>query len=240
MASLEDRLLAAGELALPPAPDLADAVVAGVGRRWRRARRLRFAAFAAAACTLAAAGAGAASPALRDLVRDLFRIGGVSIERVEALPETPLRRPPQLGDPVTLAQARRLAPFQLVTPAGLGAPDAVYHRPRTPGDMVTMRWGPAERPRLLLSQWLSHAWDFRKIVPLETRVTPVEVDGEHAGVWIDGAAHGVWYLGLDGRDRTEPFVLAGNTLVWEVGDISYRLEAGVGLDEARRLAESLR
>ena len=38
----------------------------------------------------------------------------------------------------------------------------------------------------------------------------------------------------------QPLLVEGHALVWEEGDITYRLETSLSLDEAVKIAESLR
>jgi hypothetical protein len=48
------------------------------------------------------------------------------------------------------------------------------------------------------------------------------------------------YFDPAGNFREESLRLAGNTLLWEAGGITYRLEADVSKDEAVRIASTLR
>jgi hypothetical protein len=50
----------------------------------------------------------------------------------------------------------------------------------------------------------------------------------------------VTYVGRDGVERTGTARLAGPTLIWSSGELTYRLEGLADLAEARTVAESLR
>lgn len=66
---------------------------------------------------------------------------------------------------------------------------------------------------------------------LASNTSIIEVDvGGHLGLWIDGAPHQVMYEAGDGDIAVER--VAGNTLLWEVGDVLYRLEGFDNLDDA--------
>ena len=60
-------------------------------------------------------------------------------------------------------------------------------------------------------------------------------------LWLEGARHTLQYLDPDGSIRTElERTVKGNTLVWEIGDVTYRLETSLPREEAFKIAESLR
>ena len=70
---------------------------------------------------------------------------------------------------------------------------------------------------------------------LGSNTSIIEVDvGGHLGLWIDGAPHQVMYETSDGSVVVER--VAGNTLLWEVGPVLYRLEGFDNLDDAIKFA----
>lgn len=69
----------------------------------------------------------------------------------------------------------------------------------------------------------------QKTLGSSTSIIEVDVAG-HLGLWIDGAPHEVMYESSDGHVVVER--VAGNTLLWEVGDVLYRLEGFDNLDDA--------
>lgn len=73
----------------------------------------------------------------------------------------------------------------------------------------------------------------RKTLGSSTSVIEVDVAG-HLGLWIDGAPHEVMYVTSDGGVAVER--VAGNTLLWEVGEVLYRLEGFDNLDDALTFA----
>jgi hypothetical protein len=69
----------------------------------------------------------------------------------------------------------------------------------------------------------------QKTLGSSTSIIEVDVVG-HLGLWISGAPHEVMYEASDGHVVVER--VAGNTLLWEVGDVLYRLEGFDNLDDA--------
>ncbi len=69
----------------------------------------------------------------------------------------------------------------------------------------------------------------QKTLGSSTSIIEVDVAG-HLGLWISGAPHEVMYEASDGHVVVEQ--VAGNTLLWEVGDVLYRLEGFENLADA--------
>jgi hypothetical protein len=70
-------------------------------------------------------------------------------------------------------------------------------------------------------------------------VEEVTVGGE-PGYWFSGEPHFFTYIDADGQFREERTRLAGNTLIWQRGDLTLRLEGQLPKEEAVRIAESMR
>jgi len=152
-----------------------------------------------------------------------------------------------LGTAVSLDDAARIGGLDLVLPPdpAIGPPDAVY----TLADRVALVW--SERPGLpadpdygvglLLSEFRGHVDDgyYQKTLDSSARVTPVTVNG-HSGYWISGAPHFFYYVDPSGKVVDDSHRIAGDTLIWADGDVTYRLESQLPLEAAIRLAESLR
>ncbi len=154
----------------------------------------------------------------------------------------------RFGDAVTLAEARARAGYPLLVPSDprLGPPDAVWI-----DDLkrVTMVWIP--RPGLppesqsglglVVSQFPGRIDPgyFEKILHPGTTIEPVTVDG-HDGYWISGSPHEFVYVDPGNDVVFDSRRLAGDTLAWSADGTTYRVEAGLGKDEAIRIAESLR
>jgi hypothetical protein len=166
----------------------------------------------------------------------------VEIVRVDELPVVERQDiPPFLGERVTLAEARRRVEFAIAWPRGEGEPDEVYVRDYPPGGAVTLVYGTAARPRLVLTEWRGRTTEpvFLKTAAPATRIEQVNVDVS-PGVWLSGAPHTVVSAARDGDEYEETLWLAGNVLVWERGGRAFRLEADIGKDDALRLAEDTR
>jgi hypothetical protein len=242
MTDLEQRLAGLrDDVAWPPTPDLATAVVVRLAAEPRPAPRrlpLRLRPQAALAVLVIVAtvlATLAAAPGVRARIADWLGIGAVRIERVERLPEVD----PAAGleTRTTLAAARRAVRVPVPTVGALGAPDAVYVDRRAPGGSATLVYRPrpglpAASPGIGALLTVLPGGDpsvVKKVLGAATTVESVDVDGGF-GVFISGAAHVVG----------PPDRLAGNTVLWVRGDTTYRLESALGRDAALRLARSLR
>ena len=219
MNDLERALVALGhELDLPPAPDLAAAVRPRLRRRSRR--RL---ALAAALALLAAAAVALAVPGARSAILRFFHLRGASVTIVDRLPEVPLRSTLP-GEPSSVAAA----PFRVLLPEG-ERPDEV----RLDAGSVWLRYGPASHPRLVVAETRTGGpWFVKKAAATGTTVRYASV-GRDPALWIEGAPH---QLALPAGETR----LAGNTLVWQHGPLTLRVEADVDLARARALATSFR
>jgi len=237
MTSLELQLRnLSDEIAFPVTPDLAAAAGRIAGARTRPARRRRRTLALAFAVVLAvAAGVLAFSPGARSAFLEFFRLEGATISRVESLPQVePVAL--DLGERVSRAEAERRVGFDVLGIDG-EEPDAIYVRGSR---LVSLLYGPLDEPRLLLSQHHAEVWDgfVKKAAGSGTTIEPVTVSGE-PGYFVSGDPHFVMYL-EDGLIQDEPASLAGNTLLWNRGELLLRLEADITRDEALELAESVR
>lgn len=236
-------------LDVPAVPELAPAVVRRLRKQPRRRVRLGFTplrrrslALGFALLFVLAAGTAIAS-----------RLGvrGVKIIITPSPSLTPAPSPNlDLGFPVTLEQARRMAGFPVASPPEeLGPPDEIYlggrptlrvtylyrARPGLPaapgtdlGALVMQFHGQVERNVLL------------KVVEGDaSRLKSVTVGGS-PGIWIEGPTHFVAFLDPSGTFIQDTVRLAGNVLLWERGDVTLRLESALPLEDALRVAESIR
>ena len=249
MTELELQLLALrDEVAWPPTPDLAGAVQArvalepregaGRGRRPWLPSRLVPALVAALVVLVAFAALLAASPGVRATLRDWLGIGSVRIVRVHTLPDlAPVRRL-ELGRRATAAQAAAHLGSPIATVHALGHPEAIYLGDGPPV-RVSLVYG--ARPGLppgvagvgaLLDEIQGNATAFiEKFVAGGVPITPVRVYGAR-GYFI-AAPHAVSL-----PDELRPRI-AGNTVVWLHGTVTYRLETKLGRAAAVRLAETV-
>jgi hypothetical protein len=210
-----------------------------------RARALRVA-LAGLALVVLLTGALTFSPSARRAVADWLGLRGVRIERGDA--PLPVGSRLHLGRRVDLGAARRLAGFDVLTlpERRFGAPDEVYVADTAHGRRVTLVYAPsADLPAaargvgLLLTQFRADvdADYIRKVVSNGGSIDALTIDGER-GYWL-GGPHAVWFADADGRFFSDRARLAGDTLLWERGPLTLRLESGLSRDEAVRLAASL-
>jgi hypothetical protein len=237
VSELEQALVALGrDLDVPEAPDLTAAVLARIEHRRRRpAQRW---ALAVALAVLAGAAATLAIPDARSALFRVLHIGGAQIERVDELPEVPVRDLEEsLGRRVSLDVARRDAGFDVRVPDD--APDRVYLGDR---GTVWFVFGTPERVRLLVAQTPHHSIDqglfLKKLAAGGTRVEPVRVGGSR-GVYLSGEPHFLLLLDELGYPVEESARLARNVLLWDARGVAYRLEGEFTLRRALDLAESL-
>jgi hypothetical protein len=202
-------------------------------------RPLRVALIAALVLLLAAGTVLAASRA----AREFFGLRGATVERTATPPPALDRHVLALGRRVSVAEARRAAPFPLLVPAALGEPDAAH----VLGEEVSLAYEP--RPGLpearqlglglLVTEVPGTTVVIGKLAPPTTRVQPVRV-GPYRGIWIEGAPHFFGYRDSDGRFREGTLRAAGNVLLLERGDVLVRLEGELTRDRAIAIARSLR
>jgi hypothetical protein len=236
-----ERELRALRVGWPETPDLAGAVVARLPERPpRRWLWLDWPAWRVAVALGAVLVAVVmAVPPARSAVLDLLGFGSVRIERAEPRPSE-FGSDLALGEPVTLATARRRADFPVLVPEAVGRPDAVYldDAPRR----VDLVYRPREGlPRLLISEFRAVATPMiEKTIGEATRIERLTVGGDPA-FFITGADHGFAYLLPSGDANFETQRLAGPTLLVERADgVLLRVEGRLTREQAVRIAESVR
>ena len=223
-----------GELDYPQTPDLVGRVRQRLaeGRRplgWRRPLVIALAAL------LVAVAAVMAVPQARSEILDWFGVGGVTIRYVDELPPVEKQQADlQLGERMSLEEARELSSFEIRVPTrkGLEEPD-VYR-----GDFgqVSFLYGSEDKPRLLITQLLGTG-SLEKLLQDElTEVELVNVGGAE-GVWLEGGGHVVFFPSIGAETQR----LAGNVLILERKDaVTVRIEADVPKDVAVRIFRSMR
>jgi Domain of unknown function (DUF4367) len=234
----------------PPTP-------AARARRWLAGlagwRRL---AAAGLAVVLLAAAVLVASPGTREAVARRLGLRGIGVELGGPPPPTVTTTPGGrlelgLGERVTLEEARRRVDWPVLVPgaAGLGRPDAVYVDEVVPsGGRVDLVYrarpglpaSPFTDVGLLITEFQGQPTpEFLKKVTRLGVVEEVTVGGE-PGYWFSGEPHFFTYQDAAGTLREEQTRLAGNTLIWQRGDLTLRLEGELPKEEAIRIAESMR
>ncbi len=266
MADLELLLRDLGERAEFPGDDTLAARVLDrlaaepkvVALEGRRRSRVRQALVAAAAAILVFAAALVVSPDARDAVADFFGIGDVRIQPavdlgVDARPRVVVT----VGAALEAALGRQLPSvaaatdatgFLLQVPSALGPPDSVHVLRSAAGAAATLRWAPsdalpptadpdtgalltvlrAEVETGLVDKHLDPATTYERIAI-----------GDRPAVLLTGGPHVVLLRGADGAVIEQTTRLAGTTLLWTVGDLTYRLEAELPRDELLAIADSI-
>lgn len=267
--AIEESLeLLAAETLYPPTPDIARSVMKRLGERPRWQGQRTFAwgmAVLAFVLVILVAAPGVRAEILRFLQVGVVQIlisppvltatptatAEINLASTAApttaQPGTTLPRPPSatptfissllpLGEEISLEAAGELAGFSLLTPGyppDLGAPDRVYFQSQ--GPVVVMAWlepGTGEQVRMSLHAIGPDSIALRKHQPEIIQETTV--NGGYA-VWTVGP----YLLETTSGEYSYFRLVDGHTLIWDVGEITYRLESALPLEEAVRVAESL-
>ena len=228
MPDLERELRAlADAIAFPETPEVAVQVRRRLPPHAHSTRPRRLA--LVAAVLLAVLVAALAVPQARTAIFRFFGIGAVRVEFVERLPAVEPGAPLPLGKRIAADEA----PLPVLDSDLLGAPDGIYAN----GNVVTVLWGSPGSVRLLLTEIGGAPLPpevVKKVVATTTHASFIEITGASGpGAWIEGAPHALFLPGAPPR-------LAANTLVWRRGELTLRLEGAASVDEAVRIAESLR
>ena len=258
----DDLILALNELGdaldLPPGDPVAATIArirttrtpSGNDRpRWRPGPHARRVLLAAAAALLVGLAATLLTPASRHAVARWLGIGSVTVTYTGEVPAAG-DRTYELGTPVSLAHAAGRADaagWRLEAPSAAGVPARAFVG--RPAGAVNLVWAPsAEQPEiadsgigLLLTAMpgTTDAGGMSKQATGGTTIQLVRV-GDHAGYWIEGEPHEVVITDRNGDFVHDSSRLAGNTLIWTDGDVTYRLESALDRDEAIDLASTLR
>ncbi|MEU4420708.1 hypothetical protein AB0F81_08785 [Actinoplanes sp. NPDC024001] len=221
---------------VPDAVDQRRAIRARLARPAPRKRVRLLLAAATAALVATVTLVAPARAAVVEVVGDLLRVAGIEVRREPpsgALPATPSPLPSSRT--ADLAEAERLAGFPVRVPEVLGEPEQVVladpDQSGAPRVVTLVYRGGSVR----LDQFAG------RLEPAFMKTAPdaVWVD-ELPGIWLP-EPHPVTYLDKDRTPRVETARLAGPTLVWEVPNgVTYRLEGFTDLQEALRVAQSVR
>lgn len=231
----------------PATPDLRSAVAARLAQgRPGQPQAARRWAYALAALLVMIVSVGSV-PQVRAGVGEWLRVGAVRIllrspePAATVQPVTPTPIPDlvtwqQLGGATTLAGAADAARFDLFLPAypaDLGPPDRVFVQ-ELGAPSVVLIWLAQDDTTVDLALFEMGANAIVHKVEPRT-LQEVTVRGQR-GVWATGP-----YLVVLGSGAVEIRRLTdGDVLIWEERDVTYRLETRAGLEEALRIAESLR
>ncbi len=148
----------------------------------------------------------------------------------------------------SFVEAERVTGLELPSSSVLGAPDRVEAVQSPLPDTLIATWSvsssapPTGTPGVGARLWMSRSsFDrgyFGKFAGDQPPLVESVRVGGGDGLFISGPAHVVVLIGADGNVVTDTAQLAGNTVLWAVGDITYRLETALGRDVAVALAES--
>lgn len=256
---IENQLKRAGrEFIYPPTPDISAQVMLKMERTRpaRERRRVRFA-WAVGILILVLITLMVVPP-VRAQILEFLRFGAVRIflstptlaPTQTAIPGTPTPAPTTTPTPLSsfldlsgetsLAKAQQEVNFPILLPTyppDLGLPDKVYFQ-NAGGQTVILVWlQPGEPRQVRMSLVLLGPGSFAgKLLP--QKVTDTTVAGEDA-LWLQGSHTLILRRGDDSIGEVELMVNA-NVLLWMESDVTYRLETSLPLDEARRVAESLK
>lgn len=144
----------------------------------------------------------------------------------------------EIAGETKLANAREIVEYPILLPTyppNLGLPNHVYVQ-NANGSMTILVWVDAQQPgRAAMSLHFipEGTWVIEKFHP--TVIEETEVNGRRA-IW----AAGPYPLMLRNGNMDFMRLVDGHVLIWADGDITYRLETNLLLEEAIRIAESLR
>jgi len=232
--------------AYPPTPDLSRRISERLAAQTARSPKPRLRMALALLVVVMVLGALLAVPQVRAAVREVLRIGGITLF-VEEPADTPAPLPPLLvpGEPVyelagetTLKNAQKQVYFSIRIPEILGAPDHVYLQDFG-GHVVVLVWVEPENPlraRLSLHLLAPGVQAFKG----EPRIIQeTSVNGQRA-YWTQGP-YILEFRRPYSQQTTHDLrrLVEGNVLIWEQDDITYRLESSLSLEEAVKIAESL-
>jgi len=239
----------------PPTPNLASRVRLRITAQpvprprrlelWRDPRRL---ALVAAVLLVLLGAAAVANPATRNAIAHFFHVGGVIVNRQPSpLPSFSPVTPLDLGRRTTRDDAQSKVSFTIEVPAELGTPDAVYVVSGIPGGEVSLAYTPRPGIPLVRETGLGVlVTEFRgdlipgfitKSLGEGTTAQEVSVNGD-PGWWIAGQPHMI-YVDVAGQSQPLTLRMASNTLIWEHGGVTYRIESDLSKADAFRLAAGL-
>lgn len=193
----------------------------------------------------------ALTPDLVARAAEILGLRGVQIFRVTATPSPT----PTTGASVTftgqraasVAEASRIAGFPVREPTALGTPDEIYVD-AAPVRVTLVYRSRQGFPVTALPGIGALVVEFRgrldqavvgKTAGPEAHLESVPLNGGVA-IWLSGQPHQFFYFDPNGNFQPETLRLAGNTLLWEEGGVTYRVEAQVTKEEAVRIASTFR
>jgi Domain of unknown function (DUF4367) len=153
-------------------------------------------------------------------------------------PDTLIPALQEMAGETTLADAQKTVTFPILLPAypsDLGPPDYVFVQ-NAKGNMAILVWLDPQKPNqvlMSLHQIPKGSWMIDKFQPKVIQETSVK--GQRA-IWTEGP----YPILLRNGDLTFKRLVTGHVLIWTDGNVTYRLESDLSLEEAVKIAESLR
>jgi hypothetical protein len=191
------------------------------------------------------------TPGLAARAADVLGLPGAQIFRISTTP-TPMPIGPSTSFPgqraTSVAEASRLAGFQVREPAALGAADEIYVE-LAPVRVTLVYRSRQGLPETALPGVSALIVEFKgsldapilgKAIGPGTTLEAVPLSSGNAAYWLAGQPHQFFYRDGTGKIQPDTLRLAGNTLLWDANGITYRLEAQVSREEAVRIASTLR
>ena len=192
------------------------------------------------------------TPAFVDALEHLLNIPGVQIFRIATTPTPMPTTTASVSFPgqrvASVAEASRLAGFQVREPAALGAADEIYVE-LVPVRVTLVYRSRQGMPTTALPGVGALIVEFKgsldapilgKAIGPGTILEAVPLSSGTAAYWLAGQPHQFFYRDSTGNIQPDTLRLAGNTLLWDASGITYRLEAQVSREEAVRIASSFR
>jgi hypothetical protein len=198
-------------------------------------------------------------PPVRAAIVEFIQVGVVRIFRTEPTPVIqPEQAPPilvpvtatpgptprplipileDMAGEVTLEEAQNQASYPILLPSyphDLDLPDHVFVQDAD-GAMTILVWVDHEHPeqvRMSLHFLPPGSWAIKKIDPVVIKETQVN---DRYAVWTTGP----YPIRLDDGDIEFTRMVTGHVLIWDDGNVTYRLETDLPLEEAIQIAESL-
>jgi hypothetical protein len=197
-------------------------------------------------------------PSARAAIIEFIQIGVVRIFRAEptplvppneGAPDFPVTATPgptsqplipmleSLAGEMTLEEAQQTVDYPILLPSyppELGQPDRIFVQDAD-GAMTILVWMDPQQPDdVLMSLHFipDGSWAVKKVDPLVIQETTV--NGERA-IW----AIGPYPLRFSNGNLDFVRLVDGHVLIWAEGDVTYRLETDLSLEEAIEIAESL-
>lgn len=143
----------------------------------------------------------------------------------------------RLAGEMTLEEAHQAVDYPLLLPSypsSLGQPDRVFVQDAD-GAMTILVWIDPEQPDAVLMSLHflpPNSWAIKKVEP--TLVQETTVNGQRA-IWTIGP----YPIRYSSGDIDFTRLIDGHVLIWTDGDVTYRLETDLSLEEAVKIAESL-